>query len=300
MVRREIAPTSQALQVAFSRLFREPMLSESTSFGSRWGIYEMSSSFCASLSRVAVSAWPTNILMTSPCSDPPPQPTVPRSVAPASPAPPSFRNSLRLNPLVICCSFPRCLYLVKTLFAGSRRLQHPFRRQNARSSYARYLVELAQHYGKVAGRERQRTAVDGAPDLGQQRVAYVGHAAPDHDQGRVERAYQGSERLSHESPGLPDDLERVVISERRRLADVFRAEFAPLLQHFGESWAEPVPRATFRLRDDGRGGRHRFETSLVAARANRTVGIHADVPYVPGRSEEHTSELQSHSDLVCR
>src|SRR5215211_621446 len=44
MVRREIAPTSQALQVAFSRLFREPMLSESTSFGSRWGIYEMSSS----------------------------------------------------------------------------------------------------------------------------------------------------------------------------------------------------------------------------------------------------------------
>src|SRR5215211_2192725 len=44
MVRREIAPTSQALQVAISRLFREPMLSESTSFGSRWGIYEMSSS----------------------------------------------------------------------------------------------------------------------------------------------------------------------------------------------------------------------------------------------------------------
>src|SRR5215216_303938 len=43
MVRREIAPTSQALQVAFSRLFRVPMLSESTSFGSRWGIYEMSS-----------------------------------------------------------------------------------------------------------------------------------------------------------------------------------------------------------------------------------------------------------------
>src|SRR5215212_10289914 len=44
MVRREIAPTSQALQVAYSRLFREPMLSESTSFGSRWGIYEMGSS----------------------------------------------------------------------------------------------------------------------------------------------------------------------------------------------------------------------------------------------------------------
>src|SRR5215211_6330536 len=48
MVRREIAPTSQALQVAFSRLFREPMLSESTSFGSRWGIYEMSSTNPAS------------------------------------------------------------------------------------------------------------------------------------------------------------------------------------------------------------------------------------------------------------
>src|SRR5215211_1040500 len=45
MERREIAPTSQALQVAFSRLFREPMLSESTSFGSRWGIYEMGSRY---------------------------------------------------------------------------------------------------------------------------------------------------------------------------------------------------------------------------------------------------------------
>jgi hypothetical protein len=44
MVRREIAATSQALKVAFSRLFQEPMLSESTSLGSSWGIYEMSSS----------------------------------------------------------------------------------------------------------------------------------------------------------------------------------------------------------------------------------------------------------------
>src|SRR5215211_5308993 len=49
MVGREIAPTSQVLQVVFSRLFREPMLSESMSFRSTWGIYEMSSSsLCSS------------------------------------------------------------------------------------------------------------------------------------------------------------------------------------------------------------------------------------------------------------
>src|SRR5260221_10767419 len=30
------------------------------------------------------------------------------------------------------------------------------------------------------------------------------------------------------------------------------------------------------------------------------VGINRYVPVLEGRSEEHTSELQSHSDLVCR
>src|SRR5260221_10759720 len=43
---------------------------------------------------------------------------------------------------------------------------------------------------------------------------------------------------------------------------------------------------------------------LPAARAPVDVAFHQDLPVSAGtrrqRSEEHTSELQSHSDLVCR
>ena len=59
----------------------------------------LSTSLMASLSCAAVSAVPTNILMTLPWSELPPQPATPRSAAPASPAPPIFKKSLRLNPL---------------------------------------------------------------------------------------------------------------------------------------------------------------------------------------------------------
>src|SRR5215468_7156922 len=38
--------------------------------------------------------------------------------------------------------------------------------------------------------------------------------------------------------------------------------------------------------------------SMTSARA--TVCPHCEVPPPRGRSEEHTSELQSHHDLVCR
>src|SRR5438034_9489970 len=46
---------------------------------------------------------------------------------------------------------------------------------------------------------------------------------------------------------------------------------------------------------DGVGGRR-----AVAKRGARAVGIEIDAPHLAQRSEEHTSELQSHSDLVCR
>src|SRR5690348_17634281 len=38
----------------------------------------------------------------------------------------------------------------------------------------------------------------------------------------------------------------------------------------------------------------------AGAAGNRRVGVHDDEPEVDGRSEEHTSELQSPVHLVCR
>src|SRR5260221_7149956 len=38
----------------------------------------------------------------------------------------------------------------------------------------------------------------------------------------------------------------------------------------------------------------------VAQELLQTMGFRVFVPLVAARSEEHTSELQSHSDLVCR
>src|SRR5260370_25307219 len=50
---------------------------------------------------------------------------------------------------------------------------------------------------------------------------------------------------------------------------------------------------TFRIRSTG-------ERVRSVARTIRLVLPNASPPWVPGRSEEHTSELQSHLNLVCR
>src|SRR5215211_1029119 len=255
----------------------------------RFCFSNLSTSPCASLSRAAVSAVPTNILIISPCPDPPPQPAVPRSTAPASPAPPSFKKSLRLTAflrlvtmrLPFAVAFTSRSRSPKTLFCALRPLQHPLHRHDARPSHARLLVQRTQHDREVAGGEWQRTAVDGAPDLGQKRVADVRHASSDHDKGRVERADEGGQDLSYEPSRLPDDLERVVVSERRGLADVLRGERATLFEDLPQNRREAFLRAFLRFGDDSGSGGHRFEASLVAARADRPVRVHADVPYVP-------------------
>src|SRR5438034_6469681 len=48
------------------------------------------------------------------------------------------------------------------------------------------------------------------------------------------------------------------------------------------------------------GTRSRTGELLPFKNAPFGLAIAAQVPVVPVRSEEHTSELQSHSDLVCR
>src|SRR2546425_3580787 len=55
----------------------------------------------------------------------------------------------------------------------------------------------------------------------------------------------------------------------------------------------PVPRDLLRRRDSGARGQNRWH------RAWR-VGGHPGIPSREGRSEEHTSELQSLAYLVCR
>src|SRR5690349_22968156 len=47
-------------------------------------------------------------------------------------------------------------------------------------------------------------------------------------------------------------------------------------------------------------GRHSSPAPLIAAAASSQDAIPARAPSTAGRSEEHTSELQSRRDLVCR
>src|SRR5215216_6015086 len=122
----------------------------------------LSTNFSASLSKAAVSVWPTNILMTSPSpDDDPPQPTVPSSAAPASPAPPNLKKSFRLTVLLVfrtLSSFSTLLLRTSptprlSLTNHPCRVQHPLRRQDARTRYTGRLVQLTQHDWEVAGSE---------------------------------------------------------------------------------------------------------------------------------------------------
>src|SRR5215213_2071350 len=251
----------------------------------------LSTNFSASLSKAAVSVWPTNILMTSPSpDDDPPQPTVPSSAAAASPPPPNLKKSFRLTVLLVfrtLSSFSTLRLRTsptprRSLTSPPCRLQHPLRRQDARTRYTGRLVELAQDYGKVSRRERQRAVIDGTPDLRQKRVADVRNASPDHDEGRVERADEGGQHLSHEPPRLLYDLERMVVSEGRRFSDVLRVERAALLEDLPQNRRDAFLRAFLRFGGYCGSGSHRFEASLVAARADRPFRVGADVSYVPG------------------
>src|SRR5215203_2028821 len=99
---------------------------------------------------------------------------------------------------------------------------------------------------------------------------------------RRSSSHQRGEHPSEQPPGLTDDLERPVIAQRSRLADVPRVELTLLVQHRREYRRTPLPRAALGPGDDGRGGRHGLKTSPVAAGAIRAVGVRADVPYVAG------------------
>src|SRR5438034_1171680 len=63
----------------------------------------------------------------------------------------------------------------------------------------------------------------------------------------------------------------------------------------GNTWSLPVPDAN-RFFNGGNGLR---VTSIVPSRVNPNVVLASTID-ATARSEEHTSELQSHSDLVCR
>src|SRR5438132_7795090 len=60
----------------------------------------------------------------------------------------------------------------------------------------------------------------------------------------------------------------------------------------GNPWPEVVIRS---VSDQGAKQETKTDSALVAYAANDNLR-----PGIPIRSEEHTSELQSHSDLVCR
>src|SRR4051794_19521628 len=77
-----------------------------------------------------------------------------------------------------------------------------------RSHDAGGVVQFRQHDGQVSGRQRQRPAVDDAPDLREQHVAQPGHPARDDDEPWVEEADETGEHLAYPSSAVPDELDR--------------------------------------------------------------------------------------------
>src|ERR687894_301837 len=258
------------------------------------GFASWNPSTCISMSArswlVVSGAEAKNLMVWPPPWLPPPQAAVPKSAAPASPAPPSLKKSLRLTGLLRILRTLSSFALpslasprrrVRSSLPRARLLQHPFRREDAGPCDAGHPVELAQYHGQIPGRERERSAVDGAPYLGQQRVPYVGHAAAHDHQRRVERADEGGEHPAHDPARLPDDVERVMVPEGCRSPDVPGVEPAPLLQPLPEGRRRPAPRAPLRLGGYGGGRGHSLQAPPVAARADGAIGVHADVPDVP-------------------
>jgi hypothetical protein len=87
-----------------------------------------------------------------------------------------------------------------------------------RADDAGLVGKLGQHDRHVPRGQRQRPGVDGAADLGEQRMPYAGDATADHDQPRVEKAHQASEHLPYPPAAVTDhaDRDRVASRGRRR------------------------------------------------------------------------------------
>src|SRR2546427_893377 len=72
--------------------------------------------------------------------------------------------------------------------------------------------------------------------------------------------------------------------------------FRSFLQDRATCEVLPIPRPSLN------GGRHAYSDAYRGGAASHpaVVGIGRPIPTTAGRSEEHTSELQSQSNLVCR
>ena len=75
--------------------------------------------------------------------------------------------------------------------------------------------ELAEHHRQVPGRQRERLAVDGAADLGQEGVPQTGHSAADDDQARVEERDQVRQHRPHPAAAVSGQLDRHRVAASR-------------------------------------------------------------------------------------
>src|SRR5215207_111847 len=169
-----------------------------------------------------------------------------------------------------------------TSLLTARKREHLPRGHRARAHDARHVVQFAHDYREVARGERQRPLVDGAAHLGQKRVTYAGNPTTYHDHRRVDHVDGRGQRLADQPPGLADDCEGAVVTTSGGLPDNLHGKLAFLPQEGHEERGLTFPRAPFGLQHDRRGSCQRLEATGVAAGAEWTVGIHADVAEIPG------------------
>src|SRR2546428_4569900 len=121
--------------------------------------------------------------------------------------------------------------------------------------------------------------------------------------------FQPGERLE-----LIDGLLVVREPQGSRHASAIRRVLAALHRALGDAWqidsqlpvaldadSEPEPDVAVVPRDSGAyRDAHPTRAVLIVEVAESSYQVDRDDQHGPGRSEEHTSELQSRSDLVCR
>src|SRR3954462_2320745 len=144
------------------------------------------------------------------------------------------------------------------------------------------VAQFGQDDGQVAGRQRQRPAVDDAADLGQQRVAEPGDAAADDDEAGVEEADEGGERETEPASAAPDEGDRRGVPGPGGRADVDGAERAGQREPLGEDGRATGAGGELRVAGERGAAEERLQAAVVAAGAGGPRVLDADVADVAG------------------
>ncbi len=136
--------------------------------------------------------------------------------------------------------------------------------------------------GQVAGRERQRLAVDLGADGGEQGVAEAGHPAADHHEPGVEEGDEAGDDLAGVAAAAPDQFEGGGVPAGGGGGHVGGAEPAAGLQPGGQFRGAALARHLFGVAGQGGAAEVGLQAPLVAAGAGQSVRLDLDVADVAG------------------